>query len=109
MATGERGKSIEVSRGALSVSVPSDTPPEAIAEIERLLELLDSLADRTAQLHVALDSRVVIEQAKGVLAERLSISPEQAFDILRRAARSKRASLHAVADAVVRGEADGGA
>ena len=94
---------IRVGRGPVSVAVPTDTPPAALQEIERLLALIDRLADRTAQLHVALDSRIAIEQAKGILAERMSISPEEAFEILRRTARSRRVPLQRLATAVVRG------
>jgi hypothetical protein len=42
------------------------------------------LLERTIQLQTALDSRVVIEQAKGIIAARESISPEQAFQQIRR-------------------------
>jgi GAF domain-containing protein len=42
----------------------------------------------TAQLQTALNTRVVIEQAKGVLAERLGISPDEAFQQIRASARS---------------------
>jgi GAF domain-containing protein len=54
------------------------------------------------QLQGALDSRVVIEQAKGVLATAYGISVEEAFERIRTHARSNRSTLHAVADAVVR-------
>ena len=47
----------------------------------------------TGQLQLALNSRVVIEQAKGVLAERLQISPDDAFEVLRGAARSRNRLL----------------
>ena len=57
--------------------------------------------ERIAQLEEALDSRIVIEQAKGVLAERLAISVGEAFDILRYAARSHRIKLHEIAGRVV--------
>jgi GAF domain-containing protein len=53
------------------------------------------------QLQHALDSRVVIEQAKGILAERLGIDPEAAFDILRGYARSHNRRLHDVAAQVI--------
>ncbi len=45
------------------------------------------------QLQAALTSRVVIEQAKGVLAERMQISTDDAFGILRAAARSRNRLL----------------
>jgi AmiR/NasT family two-component response regulator len=43
----------------------------------------------------------VIEQAKGVLAERHSTTPEEAFERIRREARSRRAKLRDVAAEVV--------
>jgi AmiR/NasT family two-component response regulator len=39
------------------------------------------------QLQVALNSRVIIEQAKGVLAQRLRVTPDEAFVTLRHYAR----------------------
>jgi hypothetical protein len=96
---------IRVELGELSIALPPTTPPEALETIERLLGLIDSLADRTAQLHIALDSRVAIEQAKGILAERLGITPQDAFETLRSTARRRRLSLHALADAIVAGKA----
>lgn len=58
--------------------------------------------DRTVrQLQHALDSRVAIEQAKGVLAARMGITPEEAFEVLRRHARSNRVKLQEVASGVV--------
>jgi hypothetical protein len=59
------------------------------------------LLERTLQLQTALDSRVVIEQAKGVLLEREGIDPDEAFERLRRAARSKRMKLHEHASEIV--------
>ena len=85
----------------LRISVPPGTPPEAEAAIVRLLELTSILARRAAQLQEALDSRIVIEQAKGVLCERYSIDADQAFQILRRGARSNRMRIHDLAASVI--------
>jgi GAF domain-containing protein len=53
------------------------------------------------ELQGALDSRVVIEQAKGVLVGRHGLTTRQAFDRLRRQARDQRRPLPEVARAVV--------
>lgn len=55
------------------------------------------------QLQEALDSRVVLEQAKGVLAERHRIHPDEAFAQLRARARGQRRRLRDVAAEVVAG------
>jgi len=57
--------------------------------------------ERATQLQAALDSRVVIEQAKGMLRERLGLSTEGAFELLRAAARSHRVKLSGLAADVV--------
>jgi GAF domain-containing protein len=59
-----------------------------------------------SQLQHALDSRVVIEQAKGILAERHSINTATAFERLRRHARARNAKIHDVARAVLRSDLD---
>jgi hypothetical protein len=59
------------------------------------------LFERTIQLQTALDSRLVIEQAKGIIAERESIHPEAAFDRIRREARARRIKLHVLASGIV--------
>jgi hypothetical protein len=57
------------------------------------------------QLQVALNSRVVIKQAKGILAERLRVTPDEAFLILRRYARDHNHPLTKLAGDVTRGTA----
>ena len=60
----------------------------------------------TEQLQSALNSRVVIEQAKGVLAQLHDMTVSEAFELLRTHARRTRQRLVDVASAVV---ADSGA
>ncbi|MFI0978156.1 ANTAR domain-containing protein [Streptomyces sp. NPDC021093] len=53
------------------------------------------------QLRTALHSRILIEQAKGVLAARLGVGVDEAFAVLRKHARSHSRRLTAVAREVV--------
>lgn len=62
---------------------------------------LTKQTELSAQLQHALDSRVLVEQAKGVLAEAKGISVEAAYQLLRRYARNGGLSVHDVACAIV--------
>ena len=55
------------------------------------------------QLQTALNSRVIIEQAKGKLAERLGLDMDQAFSVLRGHARTRNLRLSDVALAFIDG------
>jgi GAF domain-containing protein len=55
------------------------------------------------QLQLALNSRVLIEQAKGILAERLRVTPDEAFVLLRRYARDHNHRLTELSGDVIRG------
>lgn len=59
---------------------------------------------RAEQLQHALSSRIVVEQAKGILAERLALDMQGAFEVLRYAARSAQTKLQDLAAAVVENE-----
>lgn len=101
--------------GALNAfrETPGPFPPadilvgQAMADIaavgilqERALSGAERLSE---QLQGALHSRVLIEQAKGILAERHGIDPDVAFEVVRRYARSHNRSLRDVARDVVEG------
>ncbi len=80
---------------------------QALADVATIA-LLQHRAAREAQvlndqLNDALNSRVVIEQAKGMLAERQAIDLESAFSILRHHARNNNERLADVARSVVDG------
>ena len=64
----------------------------------RTLSAREQLA---TQLQHALNSRVIIEQAKGVLAGRTGTNPEQAFNTMRGYARRNGRKLHDVAHDIV--------
>lgn len=77
---------------------------------ERAIEALDhddllahcvQLYTRVAQLDSALQTRIIIEQAKGVLAARLHMGVDDAFQVLRLGARSSRMRIHDLARRVV--------
>jgi len=53
------------------------------------------------QLQEALESRVIIEQAKGITAQQHALSIDQAYQRMRRHARTNNASLRTVAEAIV--------
>ena len=67
---------------------------------ERSMRRSDTLNE---QLQTALNSRVVIEQAKGKLAERLGVDMDQAFSMLRDFARARNRRLSELAQAFVEG------
>ena len=68
---------------------------------DELVAVAQTLLVRNRQLEHALQSRVVIEQAKGILAERFALEMDAAFDMLRKAARSNRVRIHVLAADVV--------
>jgi hypothetical protein len=79
---------------------------EASAAVGRLLAVTEATMGRRAQLQTALESRVAIEQAKGIVAERHGVDVEEAFRILRNAARANRVKLHDLVRRVRAGEPD---
>jgi hypothetical protein len=58
---------------------------------------LGELETENGHLRVALTSRIVIEQAKGVLMARLDLPAEDVFELIRSAARRSRRRLHDLA------------
>ncbi|WP_160148701.1 GAF and ANTAR domain-containing protein [Amycolatopsis alkalitolerans] len=67
---------------------------------------LDRCNTLAEQLKVALDSRIRIEQAKGVLAAKLGTSPDEAFAVLRKTARDQNRKLADLAGDVIEGRFD---
>ncbi|GAB3681509.1 ANTAR domain-containing protein [Angustibacter aerolatus] len=92
--------------GALTLSGSRELPPEAVgrARTAAALAVLALTADlagrRSAHLDRALDSNRRIGVAVGVLTARRQLTPELAFDELRRASQRLNRKLASVADEV---------
>jgi len=87
-----------------STDIEVGTVEEASVAVARLLAVTHATYERRAQLEHALQSRVTIEQAKGVVAERYDLDLEEAFQLIRRAARTNRMKLHDLVAAIRPGE-----
>jgi transcriptional regulator with GAF, ATPase, and Fis domain len=70
---------------------------------ERAIRRRETLAE---QLQSALNSRIVIEQAKGVIAERRGLDMDHSFEVLRLAARGGNRRLSDLARAVIDGSVE---
>ena len=71
------------------------------AALRRLMAVTEASFEQRAQLGHALKTRIVVEQAKGVLSERFRIKPDEAYRLLRGTARFRQMSVHDLARAVV--------
>ena len=64
-----------------------------------------SLAEEVADLHERLETRKIIDRAKGILMKALNLSEPEAFSWIQRAAMDRRLSMKEVAQAVISPEA----
>lgn len=97
--------------GEGTIPDPTLTPvAQAMADVATIAILQERIGTQrdilNEQLQTALTSRVVIEQAKGVLATRLDIDMEEAFERLRKHSRDERRRLVDVAEEVVQARSD---
>lgn len=77
--------------------VPGPRPPRPVDGLDEVARLRAAVR----QLEHALASRVVVEQAIGVLTERWRVAPRDAFEQLRRITRSRGLRIHDLARQVV--------
>jgi AmiR/NasT family two-component response regulator len=66
---------------------------------------MKSLADEVADLHERLETRKIIDRAKGILMKALNLSEPEAFTWIQRAAMDRRLTMKEVAQAVISPEA----
>jgi hypothetical protein len=84
----------------------NSTGPLPAVDVTNEPQEAERLAVTVAQLEHALASRVRVEQAIGVLAERHRLRPREAFDLLRGAARSRGTRVTEMAQDVVESAAN---
>jgi len=65
---------------------------------------LDQATTLAGQLQYALDARVLVEQAKGMLAERLGVEPSDAFELMRGVARRAHRPVRDIARDILAGK-----
>jgi len=82
----------------------SDLVPAIEIAISRHTQMR-SLADEVADLHDRLETRKIIDRAKGVLMKALNLSEPEAFSWIQRAAMDRRLTMKEVANAVLNPEA----
>ena len=96
--------------GVAPMSEPNTVVARAFADLAAISILQHRSADEhqrtNEQLSYALNSRIVIEQAKGIIAERSGVDLSVAFDRLRDYARDHNLRLTEVAHAAVDGTLD---
>ena len=89
-------------RGVIAYAQPVDRKSvQSSLEIAiRRFAKLSELSDAVDELEDAIARRATIERAKGILMERHGISDREAFEMLRREARSNNRRVHDVASEV---------
>ena len=84
------------------------TVAQALADLATIAVLQDrsTIDDRTliSQLRTALETRVVIEQAKGIVAQETGLTMDETFRRIRNHARNKNERLRDVSAAIVSGD-----
>ncbi len=77
-----------------------DLVPAIEIAISRHLQMR-TLADEVADLHERLETRKIIDRAKGILMQALNLTEPEAFSWIQRAAMDRRLTMKQVAEAVI--------
>jgi response regulator NasT len=78
----------------------NDLVPAIEIAISRHLQM-KSLAAEVADLHERLETRKIIDRAKGILMAALNLSEPEAFSWIQKAAMDRRLTMKEVAQAVI--------
>jgi response regulator NasT len=95
------------SSGALAYLIkpvnPEELPPTIDVAIARFRET-QRLREKVDELQETIDSRKIIERAKGILMQRRSIGGEEAYELMRQWARERSSKVKDIAQAIVDAE-----
>jgi GAF domain-containing protein len=80
---------------------------ETVAVVVANADAHDRLADQARNMRLAMDSRAVIEQAKGVLMAQRRVDADGAFEILREASQRYNRKLREIASGIVASTQEG--
>ena len=78
----------------------NDLTPAIEIAMSRHLQMR-TLKEEVADLHERLETRKIIDRAKGILMKAMNLSEPEAFGWIQRAAMDRRISMKAVAEAVI--------
>ena len=95
---------------------PGTLPGEDLAAAQTLADVATAVivnarsfqgaTELNRQLQHALNSRILIEQAKGIVGEQLGLTPEKAFERIRMHARRNRTRITDVVQGIVEGRVE---
>jgi response regulator NasT len=81
----------------------NELPPAINIALARFKEIQD-LQSEVSELQESLESRKLVERAKGILMQRLGLSERDAYERLRQRARDKRIKMKDIAQAIIEAE-----
>ena len=82
---------------------PEELPPTIDVAIARFREM-QRLREQVGELQDTIESRKVIERAKGILMQRRNIGGEEAYELMRQWARERQRKVKDIAQAIVDAE-----
>jgi response regulator NasT len=82
---------------------PEELPPTIDVAIARFREM-QRLREQVGELQETIESRKVIERAKGILMQRRNIGGDEAYELMRQWARERQRKIKDIAQAIVDAE-----
>ncbi|MCG3141347.1 MAG: putative transcriptional regulatory protein pdtaR [Anaerolineae bacterium] len=96
----ERAAHAHVAAYLMKPVLPQDLMPAIALAISRFEEF-QTLNRQVRDLHDALETRKVVERAKGILMRRLNLTEEEAFRRMQRRSQNENKKMSEIADAII--------